>query len=245
MYMQDVHHELQAYYYNTYGTYNGKVVYVEEIMLPEPDYYDEDNDCHVFENDGDHDVYTSLDLFDAYVRDISNDNGDCTTVPMSEIDFTFPDTGLINVVIEYPDLGCKFNIAKYVTRTTRRQWRRALRFDMLAVRLPNPSTKGIIEAITETTHNELSTRITSSTVDSMFFPKYIGVDEALDRLDGGVDTYALSPDWWVGQGKHGIVFGHHEHKCGDVSSDGLFTLHEDLEFLRESFNETIGEQYAA
>ena len=252
MYMQDIHNELMAYYHGTYGRRDDKLYYIEDIPMPEGDGYDDSEERTIFNNDGGHDVMSSMHLFNAYVLELPHNDsraasGNSMEMSMGDIDFSFPNPGLVNVPAMYniDRKPVQFNTTRYVARRVQRQWRRALRYDSLNVCSPNTSLRGILESITGQACNELGTSVTNNTLYSLYFPQYFTVQHALLELSATVGTYALSPNWWVGQGKHGIIFGHNEHVCGTVSEDGQFKLAEGLEFLSESLNELIGDKYAA
>jgi hypothetical protein len=150
--------------------------------------------------------------------------------------------------VVYNELGVSFNSCKYVQRNVRRQWRRAFRIDDgLTASNVHQHAAGILERIVGRSHSAMFSGTDDLVAHSLFFPKYFTTEEALEQLNATVGWYALSKEWWVGQGNHGIVFGYQGDCVGSVNSDTnkfeFFT--EELEFLRDSLIETIGDRYCA
>ena len=247
MYMNEIHNELIAYYSGTYATYDGSVYHIKDIMMPEPDGTNDYDDPY-YNNDGGFEVEEVMDRFNVYVEqqipslDFEDASGEHSEMSLGLFDFSFPDMGLINIQAHYDVDGNKtaFNMAKNMARRTQRQWRRALRHDALEVNHAYSGLIPMLEAVTGKEHYENRARVSPSTLVALYFPQYESVQYALEELEHTIGTYALSKDWWVGQGKHGIVFGNGYNMCGEVT-DGKFSFdNDDLLFLKESLIEVIG-----
>jgi hypothetical protein len=238
MYIRDILQELRGYYQGTYGMYCGKVYKVMDINPPDSDGYDDDGEEYwEVDNDGLLDVLDATHLFTADCIDIVSDTSD--RVDLSDVEFVFPDVGLVNIPIEYSDT-CKFNVVANVTRSVQRQYRRALRHNSLMSVAPFPKVRDMIAELTGQPHHELGGGVTNTLISNLFLPTYYHLDEALSLLEDTIGQYAITNEWWVGQGNHGIIFGYHDNICGDVT-DGVFKLHDTLDFLEESLLTTIGE----
>lgn len=248
MRMRDLHNELLSYYQGVYGVYDGKLYLIDDISPPEPDEQDEYGDGSWPDDDGTLEMDTDIHRFDAECREITltdgtsgRDDTPSENIGMDKFDFSFPDVGLVNVPVVFQDIDEHFNVVKHMGRTASRQWRRAMRRDSINANMVGGAiTTHLIEA-TGQSSRELATSRSNNAIYRMYFPKYFSVDEALSALQTTIGTYAINSEWWVGQGKHSIVFGYGNSVCGNVSEEGIFKLdNENLGFLKEPLIELVG-----
>lgn len=249
MRMRDLHNELLSYYQGVYGVHNGKLYHIEDVTPPDPDEQDEYGDGHWTFDDGSLEIDTDMYRFNAVCKEIKLTDGTSSAntepyqdISMDKFDFSFPDVGLVNVPVVFPEIDEHFNIAKHIGRSATRQWRRAMRRDSITSNIVGSSTASHLIEVTGASTRELMTARSNNAVYRMYFPQYFSVDEALSALQETVGTYAVSADWWIGQGCHGVVFGYGNGVCGSVSEEGIFKLHNtDLDFLKEPLIELVGE----
>ena len=249
MRMRDLHNELMSYYQGVYGVYGGKLYHIEDITPPDPDEQDEYGDGHWTFDDGNLETDTDMYRFNATCKEIKltdgtsdNNREPYQTISMDKFDFSFPDVGLVNVPVVFSGIDEHFNIAKHIGRSATRQWRRAMRGDSINASIVGRTITSHLIDVTGETARELVTSRSYNSIYRMYFPQYFSVDEALSALQDTVGTYAVSADWWVGQGCHGVVFGYGNGVCGSVSEEGIFKLHsENLGFLKEPLIELVGE----
>lgn len=253
MRMRDLHNEVMSYYQGVYGMYGGKLYMLDDITPPEGDEEDEYGDAHWSFDDGNLEVDTDLHRFTAYCREVKLTDGlrdhrePSEEISMDKFDFSFPTTGLVNVPVHMQSIEEQFNIVKYVSRSATRQWRRAMRRDSFSMTTIGGNILSHLVAVTDETPRELVTSRTNNAIHGLYFPHYFTADEVLSSLQHTVGTYAISKDWWIGQGSHGIIFGYRGDVCGSVDDEGLFSFSdESLGFLKESLTELIGDNcYAA
>ena len=152
---------------------------------------------------------------------------------LSDIEFPFPESKLINVVDK------SHAKAVFINRYAYRQWRRGLRMSMLTKILPNSWLAKSL-GLNTLMGNKLSWR----ELEEFFFPTYYDPLEVLDLVKQRAGTYAISPSFWVGVGKLGLVFGYQQYVVGTIE-DTQYMLHENAQDLYEQLVEIVGERHAS
>lgn len=147
---------------------------------------------------------------------------------LSDIVFPFPESKLINSIEN------KRAKAVFINRYSYRQWRRGLRMGMLQKVYPNLWLIKQLGLTTSTGKN-----LTWKELEEFFNPTYYNCVDVQEHAIQNPGTYAISPEFWVGVGRSGLVFGYHQYTVGKII-DGEYELHADAQDLFELLNETVG-----
>lgn len=153
---------------------------------------------------------------------------------LSDVDFQFPDSKLINSIDK------KRPKAVFINRYSYRQWRRGLRLGMLQKFVPN---QWLLKQLG--LRYSLGEKLTWQEVEEFFYPTYYSVDEVCEQAKQLPGTYAISPEFWVGVGRPGLVFGYHQYTIGHITDEGIFELDERGQDLYELLVETVGGERAS
>jgi len=250
MHILDVHNELCSHYNGCFGiNKQGKVVHLMEILTPDSDGDNDWGDPDYSSYPEDLEVHSSKQYFQGYVTEYENNvfykdtegGHESKTVALTDISFCFPESKLVQCKIDTN--GSQYDFVKYVDRYSSRQYRRALRTGSLTALHVNGWTYSTLRNKGLLFGRDSSSVISSVQVADIvryIDPTYVGYRDALELLKLQVGTYAISEEWWVGQGKKGIVIGWKSYSVGAIDEDGIVTLNDNALFLSKSLSETLG-----
>jgi hypothetical protein len=153
-------------------------------------------------------------------------------VLLRDILFPFPESKLINTT----DNGRAK--AVFINRYSYRQWRRGLRQGMLVKFFPNQWLMRQVDMI-------INGALSWKELEEFFNPSYYSPVTVCDLVRKRPGTYAISPEFWVGLGRSGIIFGYHQYTVGKLVDDDVYELHPNAQDLFELLMETVGGERAS
>ena len=222
--MADYMDEARSHFENTIGIYQGEVIQLERIV------YDDTHTGIPLSRLHRHMTYEeSKQLMQVSYR--LHGKPQRQKILLSEIQFPFPESKLINATER------KRPKAIFINRYSYRQWRRGLRNEMLHKLYPN------MWLFKQLGFNSLShKRLSWEEIEEFVNPTYYNPIEVIEQVKELPGTYAVSPDFWVGLGRSGIVFGYHQYTVGKVLEDDniRFELHAEAQDLYEQLTELVG-----
>ncbi len=248
MHILDVYNEFESHYSGCFAVdKDGAAIKIKRIIPPEPTSVDDYGDASYGDYPTNLELASSIDLFTIealYIESSSDLHQDVVELHLCDIVFVFPESKLINCNTLLTD-GSTFNYIKYISRYSTRQYRRALRLNYLIENRPNAWLIDHLCREGVDLYNIMdSHELSDNEIGSYINPLYYSYTDAINKLDEGIGTYALSPNWWVGQGTDGIDLGWNSHSVGTVdSTSGLVSLNNNVSFLETSLIETLGDMY--